>query len=129
MLNYTNIMKKYTLIIKIIFCAAPLLFSACDSDKKKMLVPPSEPPAPMIVPSSINIPIAKKMEENATPVSSSILASDATDVTVENESTVVKGDSYSRIARKFHISPSALMRLNNAKNSRLDIGDVLYVPK
>ncbi len=197
-------MKKYTLIIKIIFCAAPLLFSACDSDKKKMLVPPSEPPAPMIVPSSINIPIAKKMEENATPVSSSILASDATDVTVENESsavqpvsppvsgkelfhlcrsgdtiksvsekynininqlmeynklapnqslipgkrlllprdlsnptaeneittyTVVKGDSYSRIARKFHISPSALMRLNNAKNSRLDIGDVLYVPK
>jgi LysM repeat protein len=197
-------MKKSTFTVVILFCAVTISFTGCDSRKKKMLVPPSEPPAPMIVPSSINIPIAKKMEENVVPDASPILASDATDVTIENESsaqqpvsspvsgkelfhlcrsgdtiksvskqhnininqlmkfnklapnqslipgkklllprdlsnpaseneittyTVVKGDSYSRIARKFHISPAALMRLNNAKDSRLDIGDVLYVPK
>ena len=204
MLNYTKIMKKYTITVQIIFCAVPLLFSSCDSGKKKMLVPPSEPPAPMIIPSSIDIAIPKTLKEDIAPVSSPILVAEATDVTVENgisaphavsppvsgkelfhlcrsgdtiksvsekynvnlnqlmecnklapnqslipgknlllprelsnlaneneitTYTVVKGDSYSRIARKFHISPTALMRLNNAKDSRLDIGDVLYVPK
>jgi LysM repeat protein len=43
--------------------------------------------------------------------------------------TVVSGDTYSRIARQFKISPGALMKLNNAKDSSLQIGDVLYVPK
>lgn len=43
--------------------------------------------------------------------------------------TVVSGDTYSRIARHFKISPGALMKLNNAKDSSLQIGDVLYVPK
>ena len=197
-------MKRNILTIQIIFCAGSILLAGCDSGKEKMLVPPSEPPAPMLVPSSINIPNAKVLKKNVTPDASPIIASDATDVTIENDDsaiqsvsspasgkelfhlcqsgdtiksviekynidinklikynklspnqslipgkilllprdlsnpaaeneittyTVVKGDSYSRIARKFHISPTALMRLNNAKNSRLDIGDVLYVPK
>jgi LysM repeat protein len=43
--------------------------------------------------------------------------------------TVVSGDTYSRIARHFKISPGALMKINNAKDSSLQIGDVLYVPK
>ena len=42
--------------------------------------------------------------------------------------TVVGGDTYSKIARKFHIAGNALMRINEAKNSSLNIGDVLYVP-
>ena len=42
--------------------------------------------------------------------------------------TVVGGDTYSKIARKFHIAGNALMTINEAQNSSLDIGDVLYVP-
>jgi len=42
--------------------------------------------------------------------------------------TVVGGDTYSKIARKFHIAGNALMTINEAKNSSLNIGDVLYVP-
>ena len=42
--------------------------------------------------------------------------------------TVVGGDTYSKIARKFHIAGKALMTINEAQNSSLNIGDVLYVP-
>jgi len=42
--------------------------------------------------------------------------------------TVVGGDTYSKIARKFHVAGQALMTINEAKNSSLNIGDVLYVP-
>ena len=193
-------MKKYNLTVAILFCITILGISGCDSGKKKMLVPPSEPPSPMIVPSSVSIPIANSLRANVVTSASPIIVSDTMDVTIENEAytsspvtgkeifhlcisgdtiksvsekykvnanklmeynklapnqslipgkvlllprnldnlateneittyTVVKGDSYSRIARKSHISPTALMHLNNAKDSKLDIGDVLYVPK
>ncbi len=42
--------------------------------------------------------------------------------------TVVGGDTYSKIARKFHIAHKALMTINEANDSSLIIGDVLYVP-
>lgn len=42
--------------------------------------------------------------------------------------TVVRGDTYSSIARRFRISTHALMHLNNAESSLLQIDDVLYVP-
>ncbi len=42
--------------------------------------------------------------------------------------TVVGGDTYSKIARKFHIAGKALMVINEAENSSLNIGDILYVP-
>ena len=42
--------------------------------------------------------------------------------------TVVRGDTYSRIARHYRLSSKALMHLNKAEDSKLDIGDVLYVP-
>jgi len=42
--------------------------------------------------------------------------------------TVVGGDTYSKIARKFHIASKALMIINEADDSSLNIGDVLYVP-
>ena len=179
-----------------------LLLFGCDSGKKKMLVRPSEPPAPMLVPSDIAMPtIEQPKEEKDITVASPILNTDATDVTIEkkpvqlvetssdaplfhlckNDDTIknvaekynvdvnklmkynnltpaqslipgkilllprklsdlatcgevttysiVKGDTYSRVARQYHISVKALMRLNNAKDSKLDIGDVLYVPK
>ncbi len=193
-------MKKINLIFQISLCSVALAITGCDSGKKKMLVPPNEPPAPMLVPSALNAPNVKTLEKNDVINDSPIIASDATDVTVENAApssppvsgkelfhlcrrgdtiksvskrynvsteklisfnklmpnqslipnkllllprnitspeneneittyTVVKGDNYSRIARKFHISSTALMHLNNAKNSRLDVGDVLYVPK
>jgi len=193
-------MKKNTLTVQISFCIAALVIAGCDTGKKRMLVPPSEPPAPMLVPPALDTPNVKVLKKTDTTIVSPIIASDATDVTVENESylsspvsgkelfhlcqsgdtiksvsekhnvninklmeynklmpaqslipgkvlllprnldspateneistyTVVKGDSYSRIARKYHISATALMRLNNAKDSKLDIGDVLYVPK
>ncbi len=193
-------MKKYKLPIQISFCIVALVIAGCDTGKKRMLVPPGEPPAPMLVPSALATPMTKVLEKDNIATASAIIASDATDVTVENEVyaspavsgkelfhlcrsgdtiksvsekhnininklleynklmpaqslipgkvlllprnldspateaeittyTVVKGDSYSRIARKFHISATALMRLNNAKDSKLDIGDVLYVPK
>jgi len=42
--------------------------------------------------------------------------------------TVVGGDTYSKIARKFHIASKALMTINEANDSSLNIGEVLYVP-
>lgn len=174
----------------------------CDSGKKKMLIRPSEPPAPMLVPSDIAIPLPKpQKKQDDIADASPLLNVDATDVTIEKKQpkllaassenpmfhlcksgdtiknvvekykidanklmklnnltpaqqlipgkillmprasgdlatsdqvatyTVVKGDTFSRIARHFHISVVALMKLNNAKDSNLDIGDVLYVPK
>ncbi len=43
--------------------------------------------------------------------------------------TVVAGDTYSKIARTHKISFTALMYLNKAKSSSLQVGDVVYVPK
>jgi len=42
--------------------------------------------------------------------------------------TVVAGDTYSRISRKFNITIAALMYLNKTSKDALQIGDVLYVP-
>ena len=42
--------------------------------------------------------------------------------------TVVGGDTYSKISKKFHVASKALMAINEAKSSSLNIGDVLYVP-
>jgi LysM repeat protein len=49
----------------------------------------------------------------------------APDVTTYN---VVAGDNFSRIARIYHLTTTALMRLNQTESSDLQIGDVLYVP-
>lgn len=43
--------------------------------------------------------------------------------------TVVAGDTYSKLARTYKISVAALMYLNGAKSSNLQVGDTLYVPK
>jgi LysM repeat protein len=42
--------------------------------------------------------------------------------------TVVAGDTYSRIARHYHLAAAALMKLNGTESSALQVGDVLYVP-
>lgn len=42
--------------------------------------------------------------------------------------TVVAGDTYSRISRKFNVTITALMHLNKTSKDALQIGDVLYVP-
>jgi len=192
-------MKKYNIPFQIMLCATAIVIAGCDSGKKRMLVPPSEPPEPMLVPPAIAIPSDGSTGKVDTANDTFITASGATDVAVESGSqfpepvsgksifyicqsgdtiksvsekynvninelmsynkllpaqslipgkilllpndlselatknnittyTVVKGDSYSRIARKFNISATALMRLNNTENSKLDVGDVLYVP-
>jgi LysM repeat protein len=51
--------------------------------------------------------------------------SQAPDVTTY---TVVPGDTFSKIARTFNIASPALMKMNSASSSSLQIGDVLYVP-
>lgn len=43
--------------------------------------------------------------------------------------TVVAGDTYSKLSRTYKISTAALMYLNGAKSSNLQVGDTLYVPK
>jgi len=43
--------------------------------------------------------------------------------------TVVAGDTYSKLSRTYKISTAALMYLNGAKTSNLQVGDTLYVPK
>lgn len=43
--------------------------------------------------------------------------------------TVVAGDTYSKLSRTYKISVAALMYLNGAKSSNLQVGDTLYVPK
>lgn len=43
--------------------------------------------------------------------------------------TVAAGDTFSKIARTFGIAASALMKMNSAASSSLQIGDVLYVPQ
>ena len=52
--------------------------------------------------------------------------SEAPDVTTY---TVTQGDTFSKIARLFNISSTALMKMNATENSSLQIGDPLYVPK
>ncbi|MCK5852919.1 hypothetical protein KAH27_07815, partial [bacterium] len=74
-------MKKYNIPIQISLCIAMLIISGCDTGKKRMLVPPGEPPAPMLVPSSLDTPITESLKKENIATDSPIISSDATDVT------------------------------------------------
>ena len=51
------------------------------------------------------------------------------DSTHTQQYQVKEGETYFSIAKKFSISAEELMSMNNTKNTRLNAGDIILVPK
>ena len=136
-------MKKYNLPIQISLCIAALVITGCDTGKKRMLVPPGEPPVPMLVPSALDTPMTKALKKDDIATDSPIIVSDATDVTVENEvyaSPAVSGkelfhscrsgDTIKSVSEKHNVNINKLIEYNKLMPAQSLIpGKVLLLPR